>query len=379
MIFFRFVRFESKGVYLANLPSGALQASFGVQIRSKIIYFPHYAQPIRPPNEPGLHPDRGCCDSRQNPFSYGQSQALQYIYTHPQWNEKIFELLSKRITAGKLEIPGWRKGKHWKRILIRKAGRAYLKKAGALQKKVLEVLMSAHPESLAEVATVEQLSYYHQMLTQHMELMERRLIKGKTIPHVEKVFSIFLPRTELVKKGKRNPSVEFGKNLTITSDQHHLIVDWQIAGRQTDNQLTVPIARRVSSTYTVQSLSVDIRYGRQGPDRTVDHAGHHAQKKAGATRSKTPSSLPRSSNGSKTITMQWNPTSMSWNTGDWIDVRIAHVQASTAISALPLPPITCIKLAGSYLPVAGRPSKPKPGRLGPTDQRPTVWLKKVNP
>jgi len=61
----------------------------------------------------------------------------------------------------------------------------------------------------------------------------------------------------MIKKGKLHPSVEIGKKLAITTDQHHLIVDWQIAENQTDNQLIIPIARRVCREYTVQSLSVD--------------------------------------------------------------------------------------------------------------------------
>src|SRR5690606_20797457 len=40
-------------------------------------------------------------------------------------------------------------------------------------------------------------------------------------------------------------------------DQHHLILDWQIAENQADNQLTLPIARRITAKYNVQSLSVD--------------------------------------------------------------------------------------------------------------------------
>lgn len=180
--------------------------------------------------------------------------------------------------AEQLAIPGWRKSKNWRSKLkglmravgktstgggpnkagrVRKAARAYLKKARSLQKKVLDVLMTCSPTDPVDVARLELLGYYRKMLTKHIDLVERRLIKGQTIPHSEKVFSIFASWTELIKKGKRNPSVEVGKNLAITSDQYHLIVDWQIADRQTDNQLTVPIARRVVGKYPVQSLSVD--------------------------------------------------------------------------------------------------------------------------
>lgn len=177
--------------------------------------------------------------------------------------------------AEKLAVPGWRKSAHWKRKLkglmravgktstsggagkaqrIKKVTAAYLKKARALEKKVRQALASHTSGGAADLA---HLVYYHQMLTKHMDLVERRLLGGEKIPHTEKVFSVFLSWTELIKKGKRNPGVEFGKNLAVTSDQYHLVVDWQIAEGQTDNQLTVPIARRVTGKYPVGSLSVD--------------------------------------------------------------------------------------------------------------------------
>lgn len=180
--------------------------------------------------------------------------------------------------AEKLNIPGWRKSKSWRRKLkglmrtvgrtssrggpnkprrVRKAARAYLKKARALHQKVGAGLATHSPDGPQERAALERLGYYWQMLTKHMDLLERRLVKGEKIPHAEKVFSIFQPYAELIKKGKRPPSVEIGKNLAVTTDQFHLIVDWQVAQRQTDNQLTLPIARRLLAKYEVASWSVD--------------------------------------------------------------------------------------------------------------------------
>jgi hypothetical protein len=63
------------------------------------------------------------------------------------------------------------------------------------------------------------LAYYREMLTKHIDLLDRRLIKGESIPHQEKVFYIFQPYTELIKKGKLRPNVEIGKKLAITTDQ----------------------------------------------------------------------------------------------------------------------------------------------------------------
>lgn len=181
-------------------------------------------------------------------------------------------------TVGYLDIPGWRKSKSWRKALkslmravgksssgggknkeerVKKATASYLKKARALAGKVVAVLLDYIPNGPVEVARLENLRYFHGMLVKHIDLLERRLIKGETIPHQEKVFSIFQPYTEMIKKGKLRPSIEIGKKLAITTDQYHMIIDWQIAEHQTDNQLTLPIARRICSKYGVQSLSVD--------------------------------------------------------------------------------------------------------------------------
>lgn len=180
--------------------------------------------------------------------------------------------------AEKLDVPGWRKSDHWRKTLkglmravgktgsgggkgkqkrVRRAAGAYLKKARALQKKVFAAEACYIPSTVEERARMELLGYYRQMLDKHIDLLDRRLLKREKIPHSEKLFSIFAPWTELIKKGKSHPNVEIGKNLAITSDQHHLIVDWQIAERQTDNLLTLPIARRVTGKYPVESFSVD--------------------------------------------------------------------------------------------------------------------------
>ena len=180
--------------------------------------------------------------------------------------------------AEKLDIRGWRKSRNWhnrlkglmravgnaghgggkgKQQRVIQAAQAYLKKARALERKVYHVLHTHISDQLVDIARMELLRYYHQMLTKHIDLLDRRLLKGEKIPHHEKVFSIFQSYTEMIKKGKSNPSVEIGKNLAITSDQYHLIVDWQIAERQTDNQLTLEIARRISGKYNVHSHSFD--------------------------------------------------------------------------------------------------------------------------
>lgn len=199
----------------------------------------------------------------------------------------------------KLQMPGWRKAGEWRKRLkglmravgktssgggknkadrIKDAAQKYLTKARALDRKVSNDLVLYAPEDNTGMARIVQLQYYRQMLNKHIDLLERRLIKQETIPHAEKVFSIFQTYTEMIKKGKMHPSVEIGKKLAITTDQYHLIVDWQIAENQTDNQLTIPIAQRVCRKYTVDSLSVDRGFSDK-EDKAILEAWINAQKR----------------------------------------------------------------------------------------------------
>ena len=103
-----------------------------------------------------------------------------------------------------------------------------------------------------------ELAYYLEMLEKHIDLVDRRLLQGLIITHEEKIFSIFQPYTEFIKKGKLHPNVEIGKKLVITTDQWNLISDSQIAENQSDSELIVPIAERLSQKgYRIQSLSID--------------------------------------------------------------------------------------------------------------------------
>ena len=78
------------------------------------------------------------------------------------------------------------------------------------------------------------LEYYQSMLEKHIDLVERRIIKGETIAHKEKLFSTFETYTEWITKGKQNPGVELGKNFQVTTDQFNLIVDYKIMEREID-------------------------------------------------------------------------------------------------------------------------------------------------
>jgi hypothetical protein len=95
------------------------------------------------------------------------------------------------------------------------------------------------------------------MLDKHIDLVDRRLLKGEKIPHEEKIFSIFEPYVEWICKGKAHKPVELGKRTCIATDQWHFIVDWWVADQQQDNHLLLPAIDRIRRYFDVSSCSGD--------------------------------------------------------------------------------------------------------------------------
>jgi hypothetical protein len=133
----------------------------------------------------------------------------------------------------------------------------YLTKARELSVKTKETVKALPSQNEQDLSIHLELEYYLSMLDKHIDLLDRRILKGETIPHHEKVFSIFETYTQWITKGKQNPSFELGKNMQITTDQFHFIVDFKLMDDQTDSQTVVELARRLLAKFNVNSWSFD--------------------------------------------------------------------------------------------------------------------------
>ena len=76
-----------------------------------------------------------------------------------------------------------------------------------------------------------------------IDQIERRVINGETIPHHEKVFSIFEEHTEWISKGKAGVPVELGLNVCILKDQFGFILYHQVMQNETDDKVAVPMVK----------------------------------------------------------------------------------------------------------------------------------------
>ena len=202
---------------------------------------------------------------------------------------KSIEILSSLYEQ--LGLQGWRKKAYWKRQLkkamracgkINRSGGAnkaerleaavkdYLEAAYALEAKIyecIEILRTRELSlSITESLRLENARYFHDHLIVHIDLVTRRLLKGETIGHEEKVFSLFEPHTDLIKKGKARPAVEFGRRLLVSTQQDGLILDYKVMGRGSETAEVVPLADRLLKRYgeeNLKSISFDKGFSSQ--------------------------------------------------------------------------------------------------------------------
>jgi len=166
------------------------------------------------------------------------------------------ELKNKMRSLGKATVSGG-KGKEER---VKKAAREYLAKARALSGKLTKDKDQIPFNTQMELIWLIQLDMYLELLNKHIDLVERRIIKSEKIPHSEKIFSIFEAYTEWITKGKLHPNVELGKKVNITTDQFHLIVDYQIMDHEADSAIVIPLADKLLAKYTIESWSFDKGY-----------------------------------------------------------------------------------------------------------------------
>ena len=190
---------------------------------------------------------------------------------------KCLDVLGHLIEHNSAYSIGWRKIDDWRcklknRMLtlsrcsadksknresrLKKSAEAYVDVAGQLSDK-LDKINPLGELSLTEMVIFVQLDYYREMLGKHIDLVDRRLLRGEKIPQEEKIFSIFEPWVEWISKGKSHQLVELGKPACIATDQWHFAVDWLVADHQPDNKLLLIMLDSIRKHYQVSGCSGD--------------------------------------------------------------------------------------------------------------------------
>ena len=185
-------------------------------------------------------------------------------------------------------IPGWGQHEHLKILAkrtLRKIGSiarskakdsevrmkaAYidlLEQAGRVMertKQTIETINSAHQNLLNTIprlnTEISDLQYYLAGTEIVFDLAKRRVLDGETIPHSEKVFSLFEPDTELINRGKKPNPIEFGHRVLIGQDNAGFILHSEVMGiGVTDEKTAVDAVDRIHKKFNkkVHAASFD--------------------------------------------------------------------------------------------------------------------------
>lgn len=190
--------------------------------------------------------------------------------------------------AERYGIAGWRKVKAWRHTLKsqmigltrvfggggpnkeqrqEQAVGAYVRDSYRFEQKVYQTIgLLPPPQDLVEVLERQELDYFHMMMIKQLDLVERRLVRKEKIPHEEKIFSLFEPHTEFIKKGKLFPPVELGHKVLLTTDQNELILDYRVMEQPSDKDEVIALADRLLGRYgskAIGSLSFDKGFTRE--------------------------------------------------------------------------------------------------------------------
>jgi transposase, IS5 family len=87
-----------------------------------------------------------------------------------------------------------------------------------------------------------------------IEQIRRRVLQGETIPHGEKVFSIFQPHTEWISKGKAGVPVELGLRVCVLEDRSGFILHHRVMQKETDDQIAVAMVSEARQRFPRLSL-----------------------------------------------------------------------------------------------------------------------------
>ena len=105
------------------------------------------------------------------------------------------------------------------------------------------------PEGSVTPAQLSRWHWFHACSVRLQDQIRRRVLEGETIPHEEKLFSLFEPHTRWIMKGKAGKPVELGVPLTVLEDQHPFILGWYLQWQGGDVDIAVPLVAACQAQY----------------------------------------------------------------------------------------------------------------------------------
>jgi len=222
----------------------------------------------------------------------GDTFVVETNIHYPTESSLIGDGLRKVVTlaaqlAAEQELAGWRQHQHWLEKIkkqVRDIGRASRAKGKDGPARVragyqellhqTDELLSRGRQLAATLQAPENLSVLHpagqagaKELLHYIDLTakvcataRRRVLEGETVPNEDKIFSIFEPHTELIKRGKQPVPIQYGHNVLVIEDAAGFVVDYRVVDPGVlDQDLVVPVMKALQKRLKgkIKSASFD--------------------------------------------------------------------------------------------------------------------------
>ena len=156
--------------------------------------------------------------------------------------------------------------------LIIDAHIAYLELANSIIERAKETIGFIRSADLMVQLRIEEIEKYISHAERQMDQIHRRAVEGETIPHHEKVFSLFEEHTEWINKGKAGVFQELGLKVCVVKDQFGFILHHRVMQHETDDQIAVPIITETKERFP-QLTSCSFDKGFHSPENQVQLRG----------------------------------------------------------------------------------------------------------
>ncbi|MEI8154427.1 MAG: ISNCY family transposase [Hyphomicrobiales bacterium] len=95
-----------------------------------------------------------------------------------------------------------------------------------------------------------ELTHYIQLTEKVCGTARRRVLLEEAVPNEDKIFSIFEPHTELIKRGKQPNPIQYGHNVLVVEDAVGFICHYEVvANGVLDQELVVPVMTKLQKRF----------------------------------------------------------------------------------------------------------------------------------
>lgn len=96
----------------------------------------------------------------------------------------------------------------------------------------------------------QELSHYVQLTQKVCDTARRRVLNGETVPNEDKLFSLFEPHTELIKRGKQPDPIQYGHKVLVVEDAAGFLCHYEVVDNGVlDQDLVVPVMTELQDQF----------------------------------------------------------------------------------------------------------------------------------